>query len=180
MTKRMYKSKIIIYILVIFTLVSSVPTVYAADVDYAESWAKEVIVYYIERGVVFPDEDGNIQPRKPMMRAEVAMLINKSLGFTKTAEINYTDVTPIDSFYKDLQIAKGMGYMIGGGDKQPFRPYDPITRQEMSILVARVLELQPNIEAAKIFVDFDDMPTDEAKGAIGAIDRKSTRLNSSH
>ena len=176
MTKRTYKDKIIVYILVIFMLVSVIPAVYAADVDYAESWAKDVITYYIERGVVFPDDDGNIQPRKPMTRAEVAMLINKSLGFTKTAEINYTDVMPIDPFYKDLQIAKGMGYMIGGGEKQPFRPYDPITRQEMSILVARVLELQPNIEAAKIFVDFDDMPTDEAKGAIGAMADPSVKV----
>ena len=137
--------------------------------DYDESWAKDVIEHFLERGIISPDENGKIEPRKPMTRAEVAIIINKALNFTKTAEINYTDVKSTDFFYKDLQIAKGMGYMIGGGDNQPFRPNEPITRQEMSIIVSRVLELQPNVEAAEIFNDFEEIPTYEAKGAIGAM-----------
>ena len=160
---------LIIAVILVFVYLPTYTLAVSPVLDYEESWAKDVISHYIKRGVVFPDENGNIEPRKAMTRAEVAMLINNALSFTKTAEINYTDVTPQDSFYKDLQIAKGMGYMIGGGERQPFRPYDPITRQEMSILVARVLELQHNINSAKIFVDFDEIPTDEAKGAIGSM-----------
>ena len=179
MSKLKLQRKIFIYLLIVFVLFTATALrqfcqpAYAAEdsstSDYDNSWAKDVISHYIQRGVIIPDKDGNVEPRKAMTRVEVAILINKALNFTKTAEISYTDVTSADSFYKDLQIAKGMGYMIGGGDKQPFRPNAPITRQEMSILVSRILELQLNIEAAKIFADFDKIPTDEAKGAIGAM-----------
>lgn len=162
------KKRLFSYVLAMLMIVSAIPVIAAAK-DYDDlDWAKSTIESFIQRKIITPDADGNINPNKLLTRAEMAAVINRTLGFTKTAAVNYSDVQSTDAYYKDIQIAKGTGYMQGDAEGT-FRPNEPIARQEMSIIVSRILELAPDMAAAKRYADYDAMPTDEAKGAIGAM-----------
>lgn len=163
------RKKLISLIVVTFMMMAIMVPLQVSASDYSNlDWAKSTIDSFINRKIITADENGNIDPNKLLTRAEMATLINKAFGFTKTAEINYSDVQKADSYYRDLQIAKGVGYMKGD-TTGTFRPNAPISRQEMAIIVSRILELTPNMTSATSYKDYNKMSSDEAKGAIGAM-----------
>lgn len=109
-------------------------------------------------------------------RAEMTKLINRTFGFATAAVFNYSDVDETHPLYRDISIANGTGYMIGGG--KLFRPDAPVSRCETAIILWRILGLDADIKAAYIYEDAEQIPTDEAKGAVGAMVNLSMELMS--
>ena len=144
--------------------------------DYEDNWAKGVIDSFIAQKIIALDANGNVRPSEVITRAETIAVINKAFNFTKTAAINYTDVSGADSFYADIQIAEAMGYMPNGGNVSEFRPYDALTREEMMIIIARVLELQPKTTLVDIKYDDCANMSAEGRGALGALLEPSVNI----
>jgi hypothetical protein len=169
------KLKITAVLLIIFALfVSFLPSANlgAAAVDYSGFWGIETIAIMIERGVIEPDDAaGNVRPDRAITRAEVASAINKNFDFTRTTSINYTDVSPSDWFYRDLQIARQVGYMIGDADGG-FRPNANISREELSTVIGRILALPGGAEFARNFTDHTGISS-WALDFVGAMAREN-------
>ena len=144
--------------------------------DYEDNWAKGVIDSFIAQKIIALDADGNVRPSEEITRAETIAVINKAFNFTQTAAINYTDVSGADSFYADIQIAEAMGYMPNGSNVSEFRPYDALTREEMMIVIARVLELQPKTTLVDIKYNDGAEMSAEGKGALGALLEPSVNI----
>ncbi|MCL2772899.1 MAG: S-layer homology domain-containing protein [Oscillospiraceae bacterium] len=159
--------KIVIILLSLCAVMISLTVSVSAATDYENNWAKETISVLIERGIISPvDLNGNIKPDIPITRAEVAAAINKTYGYTQTAPINYKDADPSAWYYKDLQIAKAAGYMIGDGVN--VHPNDPISRQELSTVVGRILKLSSGKDYAKTFKDVANI-ADWSIDYVGAL-----------
>jgi len=139
--------------------VLTAPAVLAATsvkVDYENNWAKETIAVLLERGIISPDDSsGNVNPQLSITRAEVATAINRMYGFKRTVAIDYKDADPSASYYKDLQIARAEGYMLGDGAK--VYPNNPISREELSSVIGRILKLPQGKKYASTFTDAKDI-----------------------
>jgi len=70
-------------------------------------------------------------------------MINKLFELTVPGPIEFWDVQAEDWFYEAVAIASQAGYVTGWGDKS-FRPNDPITREEASAMLGRLIQIEKN------------------------------------
>ena len=148
-----------------------IPSVYAADVstikDMPNGWARKAVEKAVENNMLTGYE-GYVRPDDNITRAEVAVVLNKILGTEEEADISsFADVKETDWFYSE--IAKIVNAKIMSGDGNKLMPQSEITRQELFILVARVLGLSDgNEEVLSAFSDNSEI-ADWAKGSIAAL-----------
>ncbi len=153
--------------LVLLMLISSISPMYAIQMtDVDNSWAKDKINQWVEKGFISGYGDGTFKPDTKISRAEFISMINKAMAYTELADIGYKDVSSTDWFYKDVQIAHKAGY-INGHSTDEFAPNSPITREEATAIIVRIKKLADNTEALSTFTDNDKI-SDWAKGAVGA------------
>uniref|UniRef100_UPI00192E7503 S-layer homology domain-containing protein n=1 Tax=Paenibacillus gorillae TaxID=1243662 RepID=UPI00192E7503 len=134
--------------------------------DIANSWAKETILSWIERGLVNGYEDGSFKPNKTITRAEIVALINRAFEIKGGSTSKFTDVRKSDWFYQDVAAAAAAGYLSGYQDGT-FKPKAVVTRQELAVITAKLLKLA----ASDSYLNFKDTKNSPewSKGAIGAV-----------
>ncbi|MCL6601594.1 MAG: S-layer homology domain-containing protein [Paenibacillus sp.] len=115
--------------------------------DTTGHWAESVLKQWQAEGLLTGYEDGSLKPNLKITRAEFAVLINKSFGFTNAGTISFKDVKPSDWFYSDIAKATSAGYITGYTD-QTFKPNQPLTREEMAVIVASLLQLKESSTSA--------------------------------
>lgn len=148
-----------------------IPSVYAADVstikDMPNSWARKAVEKAVENNMLTGYE-GYVRPDDNITRAEVSVVFNKILGTEEATDISsFADVKETDWFYSEM--AKIVNAKIMSGDGNNLMPQSEITRQELFVLVARVLGLSDgNEEVLSSFSDNSEI-ADWAKGSISAL-----------
>jgi len=160
-------SKIIVLALVIIMLIpTGCANTQSNFNDIKGHWAEKTITEWLEKGYIkgYPNE--TFKPNEPITKAEFITLINRSISFSGTGEVEFRDVRSSDWFYKDLQIAANN--YINGFPDNTFRPYDLVSREQAASIVASINELTDNNEVAKKFYDYRDI-SDWAKGHVGAV-----------
>ena len=148
-----------------------IPSVYAADVstikDMPNGWARKAVEKAVENNMLTGYE-GYVRPDDNITRAEVSVVFNKILGTEEAADISsFADVKETDWFYSEM--AKIVNAKIMSGDGNKLMPQSEITRQELFVLVARVLGLSDgNEDVLSAFSDNSEI-ADWAKGSISAL-----------
>ncbi len=112
----------------------------AASNDYGSHWAKVPIQAALDSGMVTGYPDGSFQPDTTITRAEFFQMVNKRFGFTKMADVIYTDVPQNSWYYQATVRANTAGYISGYADGS-MHPGDRITRQEVAVVVNRLKSL---------------------------------------
>ena len=113
--------------------------------DFVGHWAQNEIVDAMLNGQV--DVAENFRPKDSMTRAEFAKIACTVFGLDTenvTAE-PFHDVNNGDWFQKyvaALYATKVDGQSVVQGDGENFRPNDKITRQEVAVIVAKLVSLQ--------------------------------------
>lgn len=115
--------------------------------DYEGSWAKKEISFLIEKGFVSGDDMGNVNPDATIKRCEFVKVINKISGYTKKAEVNFSDVASDKWYYEEFLIAKENG-VINGDNLGNANPESYITREEAFKIIATVLDLKDEAEVS--------------------------------
>ncbi|MCL2153828.1 MAG: S-layer homology domain-containing protein, partial [Oscillospiraceae bacterium] len=156
--------KLLTLIITCCLIVTMVAPMTAAAEDISGHWAIDDINFLLEKGLVRGDNNGNISPDNNITRAELIALINRTFEFIEVGETNFPDVEPGTWYYDDLAIAKNQGY-IQGDDKGNANPGNPITRAEVAVALARVLELEPQSDASE-FADSASFPGWSVNGII--------------
>ncbi|NGZ76051.1 S-layer homology domain-containing protein [Saccharibacillus alkalitolerans] len=139
-------------------------TKHAASVN--GHWAQQVMQEWKDKGYINGYADGGLHPNDRVTRAQLAALINRSSGFTAASEISFKDVSGKAWYAGDVAKAAAAGYMKGDGNGS-FRPTGEVTRQELAVVLALLLKLEPDANAAA-FSDTVGSPA-WSKGAIGAV-----------
>lgn len=153
------KNKIIAALLTLSILLSQCIIIPAFAVsDYEEHWAKEHIDKLIAAGIVAGDENGEINPDNSILRSEFVKIVNRKFNFNNAGTENFPDVSANAWYANEFKIAKAQGY-LAGDDKGNANPDNPITRAEVSVIIARVLKLNDNYSSVTLFSDDDDIPS---------------------
>lgn len=134
--------------------------------DISGHWAEEVILEWIEKGLANGYSDGNFRPNNEITRAEFMKLTNNAFGFTEEKSINYMDVVEGQWFYDTVQKASAAGYVTGYKDNT-IKPNNPITREEVATIIARIMNLDLNEKGIEDFIDKDKISW--SSGYVGAV-----------
>lgn len=107
--------------------------------DTSDHWAKNAIDTWAGYEVLKGDQ-GKFRPDDPIIRAEMAAVINRVIGFTDMGDPTLIkDVPQSEWYYED--ILKLYGANIMQGYEGYLRPEDPITREEATVMLARAFEV---------------------------------------
>lgn len=142
---------------------------FAQPSDIQGHWAEQQISNWVDKGLASGYQDGAFKPDNSITRAEFITLVNKSFGFSGSAQIGFSDVSSTDWFFEQVSRAMAAGY-ISGYEDGTLRPDDEISRQEVAVILSRLLKLKvtENIDSIKKFKDAGDIPQ-WSKGAVNAV-----------
>lgn len=114
----------------------SASAVTLTDID--GSWAKDVILYGVEKGYIGGFTDGTFRPNQSVTRAQFAKMLNNALGVLNSAPAQFTDVSAGAWYYDEVCKAVSVQYVSGYNDGS-FRPDATITRQEAAAMISRIV-----------------------------------------
>ncbi|MFC5471847.1 S-layer homology domain-containing protein, partial [Cohnella suwonensis] len=159
--------KIAATVLVFCLVVSSYAvTAGAAAIDTTGHWAAAQLNEWVDKGFLKGYEDGSLKPDNQISRAEFIALVNRSFGFSEKAEISFSDVNESNWAYVEVQKAVAAGYFNGYEDGK-IGASRSINRQEVAVIISRLLGLDENEDAAADFADSASLAYWSA-GAVGA------------
>ncbi|RXZ83358.1 S-layer homology domain-containing protein [Paenibacillaceae bacterium] len=162
---RRWISMLAVFCLVVASLGSVVGAAGASDIK--GHWAEEQINEWLEKGIVKGFEDGSFKPGQTITRAEFTALANRSFGFTEKSEIAFSDVLPANWYYSEVQVGVEAGY-ITGFQNNTFAPNDVITRQQIAVIVAKLLDLKASDSYVSAFEDEASIAA-WSKDAVAAV-----------
>ena len=110
-----------------------------ADIENV-SWAKDAILALYERNIVSGKADKKFAPNDNVTRAEFLKMIvlAKGIEVVPATEKTFGDVE-LDKWYADIVNTAKVNGIISGDENNNFNPDKQITRQDMSIIVAKAL-----------------------------------------
>lgn len=148
--------------------ISAVLTVSAAayaDVP-ADHWAGAEIQKAEQAGFMSGIGDGKFGLGQPITRAQFASLLTRLMGWSNEAgsQTLFDDVPADRWYYSAVQTACKNGVMEAGG---AFRPDEPITRQEMAVMLVRGLGYGSLAESlSSLALPFTDVTMDRGYVAM--------------
>ena len=137
--------------------------------DIGGHWAQGTIIQWTSKGYISGYEDGTFKPDNSITRAEFVRLVNQSMGYTKTGNVYFSDVSSSYWGYNDIQKGVAAGYVRGDGNGK-FRPNDPVSRQEAAVMIAQICGLGQDFSAAAKYTDYRYIPS-WAAGYVGAVSK---------
>ncbi|MFJ7825476.1 S-layer homology domain-containing protein [Psychrobacillus sp. NPDC096623] len=133
--------KLVAIIIALSLVITAYIPVQAADELTGLTLEKEMRAM-IELGIIQGYNDGTVRPKDDVTREQFAAFIVRALKLPAAAP-NYTDVNPSSALASAIGALQSTGIMKGTLDNK-FNPTKKITREEMAITMARVLD-QKNI-----------------------------------
>lgn len=144
MHKQTKSFKTIALFIMLLMAISPLGAAYATDpsilTDINNYWAKDTISQWVTKDLANGYPDNTFRPDNPITRAEFLALANKSMGFSQTETINFSDVTKDAWYYNQISMAIAAGY-VGGYPDSTFRPEDNVTRAEAAAMIAKLANL---------------------------------------
>ena len=123
--------------------------------DIENHWAKDVIEKFVKTEIITGYPDGTFKPNNTVTRAEFSVLIYKMLSLSPVFEKQFADVNEEDWFYKYINAVGSKGIVTGYDGI--FNPDAPVSRQDMAVMVYRMLEIGNDTEYSYNFKDHNDI-----------------------
>lgn len=133
--------------------------------DIPNNWSTEALTEAVDNGLL-SGYNNKLYPDNNLTRAEMATVINRAFGANAKADIeNYTDVNNSDWYYEEMSKAVGMGTFKGYENQ--LRPNDPITREEVFVVLSNAMNLKSD-KPSKSFADISEV-SQWAKSGVFAL-----------
>ncbi|MED4780232.1 DUF4855 domain-containing protein [Brevibacillus choshinensis] len=117
--------------------------------DLGNSYAKEAIDHLASLQIINGQGDGLFYPQKTISRQDIAVLLTKVVGLQpKTAkEASFEDV-PVESPYAPYVYGLSELGVMNGRNDSTVGAADPLTRQELAVLLSRLMQASHVAKAA--------------------------------
>ncbi len=144
------------------------PNPAASFTDIGNSWAKAYINRAVELGIVAGFEDNTFKPNATITRGEISALISRALKLQgDAASVTFKDFASTPAWAKPYIAAVSQKGLILGYEDQSFRAANPITRVELTAIMARAAGLKADAGTELTFADAASIPS-WAKGQVSA------------
>lgn len=114
----------------------------------SNSYASGYIQSAYEKGIL-PDTGDTFRPKEKMTRGDMALVLAKAYQLTDTVDIKFSDVPSGGPLHEAVKKIVAAGIANGYPDGT-FKPQNPITRAEFSLLIARGLEPSFRVSSSEL------------------------------
>ncbi|MED1420740.1 NlpC/P60 family protein [Bacillus smithii] len=90
-------------------------------------------------GIIKGYSNGLYHPDDEVTRGQAAAIINRALHLAAPSSASFKDVSSSNPFAKDIAAIEKAG-IINGYSDGTFRPYDPMTRAQMAVIVTKAFK----------------------------------------
>lgn len=139
--------------------------------DVSGHWAKNSIQRLMELKAVTGNPDGTFMPDKPVSRGEFITMLTKALSLKGTSSRSFSDMGGHWAAAA-VQAAVANGVTSGFEDGS-FRPDDPITREQMAVMIAAAAKLTA-VEESPAFADAEGISGWARDSVSRAVSRASS------
>lgn len=89
------------------------------------------------RGIIRGDQNGQLDPKEVITRAEAFAIICRLLSLQAGADPGYSDVSKKDWYYETASAARAAGLTV---ETESFDPLRPVTRGEITVMLCRAMK----------------------------------------
>ncbi|WP_409343221.1 S-layer homology domain-containing protein [Paenibacillus sp. MBLB4367] len=140
----------------------------SASSDSKGHWAETQLQAWLQKGYIQGYEDGSLRPDDSIRRGELMALINRVFQLKESAAIDFTDLPSSHWAHAEAVKAVKAGY-IDGYDDRTIRVEAKVSRQELAVMVAKLLKLESTSDhLSATFTDGASIPT-WSRAAISAL-----------
>lgn len=102
-----------------------------------DNWFYEAVAYVCQQGMMNGVSSDKFEPNAVTNRAMIVTILWRMAGEPEAAaQISFTDVAE-DRYYADAVTWAGSYNIVTGYDDGTFRPNDPITREQLAVILYR-------------------------------------------
>ncbi|MCD1260879.1 S8 family serine peptidase [Paenibacillus athensensis] len=138
-----------------YRLQTDAPSLVGGFIDIDGHWAEASIVDLTSRGVLSGYGNYRFAPERPITRAEAITALVRGLQLTKEKAISYSDLPASHWAYAYIAKAQQAGLVSGYPDGR-FQPDRPLTRMEMTQLLAKSMNMSGKKRGNSPFTDIGD------------------------
>ena len=167
-THRTWRSRLLSGVLSLVLALGLLPPAALVQVAGAAHWADPYGEQLVEWGVMKPSPD--LRLGDTTTRAEFAAMLNRAFGYSRLGETPFTDVSYLEWYAEDINIAYNAGYFKGTSDNNASptaSPTSTLTREEAAVMLARCMRLQETVGEGLSFTDSREL-SDWSRGLVGA------------
>lgn len=124
------------------TTVSDDSTYGFSDVDGTEWFANaQYLGYVVEKGLMKGyDDSGAFGPYDTITRGQVAVVLHRLAGGSHADASDFSDVDYSEYYGNAIEWARSTGVIKGYGDTNTFGPNDPVTREQLAVMLCNYAE----------------------------------------
>lgn len=137
-------------------------------IDTRGHWAHDQIYKWADYNIV-QGSNGNFMPDNPIIRGDLAIIIDRMLGLKNTTYNYFSDLYSSDYYRESLLKCVAEGYINGIGDNK-VNPRGNATREEVAVILCRVFKIDTSYSGGTGFKD-DSNISSWARSSIYALSR---------
>ena len=123
-------------------------TVFFRDVKQSD-WFYEAVTQMAQRGILLGKGDGSFAPDETVRRADFLIMVMRAYQIEPDASVDTNFADAGNTYYTAyLAKAKAAGIVNGTGDNR-FAPEDTLTRQDMFVMLYRILDITGNMPVSQ-------------------------------
>ena len=155
-------------LLLICFMIISWSSMTMAFTDTEGHWAEEAIDRWSEDYEIFLGSDGLFRPNADITRAEMAVLLDRMLGYVELSDFLFSDVSSDAWYAESISKLHTAGVMLGDGFSA--NPTANITREQAVTMLARAFSIDTHngFSSALAYEDYGEI-SDWAIDAVGAM-----------
>lgn len=170
--------------IIVFCMLFSSVNVFAVSLNYTDEdgrtikltdfidtkghWAHDQILKWADYDIIVGN-NGYFMPDNPIIRGDLAIVIDRMLGLKNTTYNYFSDLYSSDYYRESILKCVSEGYINGVGNNQ-VNPRGNATREEVAVILCRIFKLDTSYSGSTGFKD-DSSISSWARSSVYALNR---------